>query len=171
MRPTRKNDGKTSCAHEKPRGPYFDMIMNWGFRRKRYFLTSIGRVFLDHKIFVELRIAGLHVLVWGHRTQPHFPEPTAEKNRAQCVFHTKNRVNEKASNLEVFWCFRGPWDRSRLKGAPVFRHPWAHGSRVSFMGVVLDNLVPFAVLSGPNLGLNWGILRLMRDFNAYRMWV
>ena len=37
------------------------------------FLTSIGMVFWDHKIFVELRIAGLHVLVWGHRTQPHFP--------------------------------------------------------------------------------------------------
>jgi hypothetical protein len=39
------------------------------------------------------------------------------------------------------------------------------------MGVVLDNLVPFAVLSGPNLGLNWGILRLVRDFIAYGMWV
>ena len=154
MRPTRKNDGKTSCAHEKPRGPYFDMIMNWGFWRKRYFLTSIGRVFWDHKIFVELRIAGLHVLLWGQRTQPHFLAHAEEKNRVHCLFCPKNQESEKVPYLVGFSCFWCPWGRSRPKGTPAFASPWVHGGRVSFMGVVLGNLVPPAVLFSRCFGVN-----------------
>jgi hypothetical protein len=67
MSTTRKHDGKTSSAPKKTRGPYISMVIISGFRRKRDYLTPIGRWFLGHKIFVELRIAGLHVQVRAHR--------------------------------------------------------------------------------------------------------
>jgi hypothetical protein len=54
------------CA-EKTRGPYISMVKNLGCRRKRDFLTPVGRVFLAHNFFVELRIAGLHVQVRAQR--------------------------------------------------------------------------------------------------------
>jgi hypothetical protein len=111
-------------------------------------------VILVHNFFVELRIAGLHVLVWGQRTQPHFVTPTEDKNRVHCLFCPKNQESEKVPNLEGYSCFWCPWCRSRPKGRPVFASPRVHGSRVSFMGVVLGTLIQLAVLYGRYFGAN-----------------
>ena len=112
-------------------------VWNWGFRSLWEILTPIGRGFRAHKNYGQLRIAGLHVLVWGHRTQPHLLTPPEEKNRVQCLFWHKKPRKWKSPNFGGFLCFWGPRGRSRPKDTPVFASPWVHGSRVSFMGVVL----------------------------------
>ena len=48
--------GKNAC-------PYIFMVTISGIQRKRDYVTPIGWVILVHNFFVELRIAGLHVLV------------------------------------------------------------------------------------------------------------
>ena len=48
--------GKNAC-------PHIFMVTISGIQRKRDYVTPIGRVILVHNFFVELRIAGLHVLV------------------------------------------------------------------------------------------------------------